>query len=171
MVVLGRITAPYGVKGWLRLTPFGDDPARWREMPRWWLGKEENDFAGWQPFAVQDMRKHGEGWIVKLAGIDDRSAAERLAGHFFGAPREALPETAENEFYWADLIGLAVVNQRQEALGRVTTLIETGANAVLVVMEGEGDAVRERLLPFVEAVVKDVDLHAGVIRVDWERDW
>jgi 16S rRNA processing protein RimM len=170
MIILGRITAPYGVKGWLRLHPHGDDPGCWRAMPRWWLGKDPAAFSDWQPFAVQDMRMHGKGWIVKLAGIDDRSAAERLAGHFFGAPRSELPATARDEFYWADLIGLKVVNERQETLGRVSELIETGAHAVLVVREGAEKAV-ERLLPFVSQVVKDVDLQAGVMRVDWERDW
>ncbi|MDI6749745.1 MAG: ribosome maturation factor RimM [Rhodocyclaceae bacterium] len=171
MIVLGRITAPYGVKGWLRLHPFGDDPGRWREMPRWWLGKDETVFSGWRAFAVQDMRIHGKGWLVKLAGIDDRTAAEQLVGQFFGAPREALPATEEDEFYWADLVGLQVVNERQESLGRVKTLIESGAHAVLVVTEGEGETARERLLPFVAQVVKAVDVPAGMIHVAWERDW
>ncbi|MFN3884228.1 MAG: ribosome maturation factor RimM, partial [Rhodocyclaceae bacterium] len=131
----------------------------------------EKMLAGWRDYAVQDMRMHGKGWLVKLAGVDDRTAAERLAGLFFGAPREALPATEENEFYWADLVGLQVVNERQETLGRVRELIEAGAHAVLVVTEGEGETVRERLLPFVGQVVKDVDVSAGVVRVDWERDW
>lgn len=140
-------------------------------MPRWWLGKDEAAFSGWRAFDVQDMRRHGKGWLVKLAGVDDRTSAERLVGQFFGAPREALPATNENEFYWADLIGLEVVNERRESLGHVRELIESGAHAVLVVTEGEGETVRERLLPFVGQVVKDVDVSTGVVRVDWERDW
>lgn len=171
MVVLGRITAPYGVKGWLRLHAFGDEPARWREMPEWWLGPRANEFADWRPWALEAMRSHGAGWLVKLAGIDDRTAAERLRGHYVGAPREALPSTAADEYYWADLIGLAVFNARGEGLGRVVDLIETGAHAVLVVREGEGEELRERLLPFVAAVVSEVDRQSGVIRVAWERDW
>lgn len=171
VIILGRITAPYGVKGWLRLHPFGDDPGRWREMPRWWLGQDETFFSDWRAWAVQDLRMQGKGWIVKLAGIDDRTAAERLVGQFFGAPREALPATGKDEFYWADLVGLQVVNERQETLGRVKELIESGAHAVLVVTEGQGETARERLLPFVGQVVKDVDVSAGVLRVDWERDW
>lgn len=171
MIVLGRLTAPYGVKGWLRLHPFGDDPESWREIRHWWLGSDDHDFSGWQSWPLQTLRQQGNGWVVKLTGIDDRDAAEKMVGQFVGAPRNALPATEQDEFYWADLVGLAVVNEKQEALGRVTELIESGAHAVMLVQDGEGKAAKQRLLPFVGQVVKDVDVLAGVIRVDWERDW
>ena len=90
-----------------------------------------------------------------------------LGNCFFGAPREALPLPAQDEYYWADLIGLAVVNMQDQSLGRVKSLIETGANEVLVVVDGE----RERLIPFVEHVVKSVDVPGGIIRADWDGDW
>lgn len=172
MVVLGRITAPYGVQGWVRLHPFGDDPGRWREISSWWLGRDENDFSGWCAYPLQAIRLHSKGWIVKLTGVDDRSGAERLVGNYFGAPREELPKTDLGEFYWSDLIGLSVVNLGNEPLGRVVDLLESGAHAVLVVTEenGRGEKV-ERLLPFVDHVVKEVDIPAGLLRVDWERDW
>ena len=102
---------------------------------------------------------------------EDRDAAERMVGQFVGAPRNALPATEQDEYYWADLVGLTVVNEKQETLGRVTELIESGAHAVVVVQEGEGEKAQQRLLPFVGQVVKDVDVPAGVIRVAWERDW
>jgi len=167
MIVLGRITAPYGVKGWLRLHPFGDDPDGWRAMKRWWLGSDDKDFSGWQAWPLQTLRPQGRGWVVKLTGIDDRNAAETLVGQYVGAPRDELPETAADEYYWADLVGLAVVNERQEPLGRVVEMIESGAHAVLVVQDGE----TERLLPFVGQVVKAVDVPGGTIRVEWEREW
>ena len=84
-----------------------------------------------------------------------------------GAPRDALPPPAQDEYYWADLIGLAVVNMQDQPLGRVKSLIETGANQVLVVADGE----RERLLPFVEQIVRTVDVPGGTIRADWDCDW
>jgi 16S rRNA processing protein RimM len=90
-----------------------------------------------------------------------------LGSCFFGAPREALPAPAQEEYYWADLVGLEVVNEQGLALGRVKSLIETGANEVLVVADGD----RERLLPFVEQVVKAVDVAGRLIRVDWDADW
>ena len=85
-----------------------------------------------------------------------------------GVPREELPPTAKDEYYWTDLIGLAVVNGKDQSLGNVLGLIETPGNAVLRVGDGEGS---ERLLPFVDAVVVAVDLSARRIRVDWETDW
>jgi 16S rRNA processing protein RimM len=171
MIVLGRITAPYGVHGWLRLHPFGDDPQRWCEIKRWWLGADSEKFDGWNAYALQTMRAQGKGWIVKFVGIEDRTAAEALVGHYVGAPRSALPQTEPDEYYWADLLGLQVMNEAQESLGRVAEMIEAGAHAVMVVRDGAGDLAVERLLPFVGAVVKDVDVPAGTIRVAWERDW
>lgn len=171
MIILGRLTAPHGVQGWLRLHHFGDDPERWREISRWWLGQDEQDFSAWRAYALQSMRLQGKGWIVKLTGVDDRNGAEALVGSFVGAPRAALPVPEPDEFYWADLVGLRVVNEQGESLGSVAELIEAGAHAVAVVREGEGEQATERLLPFVGAVIKDVDVSAGVMRVAWERDW
>jgi 16S rRNA processing protein RimM len=113
------------------------------------------------------MRLHGKSWVAKLVGVDDRGGAEQLIGQYVGAPRSAMPKTGPDEFYWADLIGLEVVNLGGQSLGRVTEMIESGAHAVMMVDAGE----TRRLLPFVGHVVKEVDVAAGVMRVDWECDW
>ena len=168
MIVLGRIVAPFGVQGWLRVHPFGDDPGVWRKMPQWWLSADADAPAdSWQAHALEAVKLHGDGVVAKLAGIDDRDASEALGSCYIGAPRDALPPPAQDEYYWSDLIGLAVVNLQDQPLGRVTSLIETGANQVLVVSDGE----LERLLPFVEQVVGKVDVPGGVIRADWGLDW
>jgi 16S rRNA processing protein RimM len=168
MIVLGRIVAPFGVHGWLRVHPFGDDPEAWRKMPQWWLSADvDAPAASWRVHGLEAVKLHGDGVVAKLAGIDDRDASEALGSCYFGAPRDALPPPAQDEYYWADLIGLAVVNMQDQPLGRVKSLIETGANQVLVVADGE----RERLLPFVEQVVKKVDVPGGVICADWGCDW
>ena len=168
MIVLGRIVAPFGVHGWLRVHPFGDDPEAWQKMPQWWLSADVDAPAEtWKVRGVEAVKLHGDSVIAKLAGIDDRDASEALGNCFFGAPRDALPPLVQDEYYWTDLIGLAVVNMRDQPLGRVKSLVETGANQVLVVVDGE----HERLLPFVEHVVKAVDIPGGTIRVDWEGDW
>lgn len=171
MIVLGRITAPYGVKGWLKLHPFGDDPASWSKINRWWLGSDDKDFAAWRVYPLQFLRAHGKGWVAKLSGVDDRDAAESLTGQYFGAPRAALPPPDQNEYYWADLVGLAVVNLQGKPLGQVAEMIESGAHAVMVVVEQHEADRTERLLPFVDHVVKEVDVPGGVIRVDWGEDW
>lgn len=172
MIVLGRLVAPYGVRGWFKLHPFADDPAAWCGLPQWWLAVDAAQAADtWQAYRLEAVREHGNGLVVKLAGIDDRNAAEALQGAYVGAPREAMPETDADEFYWDDLIGLEVRNDKGESLGRVSSLIAAAANDVMVVEEGTAETRQERLLPFVGAVVKEVDKAAGVIRVAWERDW
>jgi 16S rRNA processing protein RimM len=168
MVVLGRVIAPFGIQGWLRLSPLGDDPAAWRSMPTWWLGSDA-DGTEWRSYQLEDLRLQGKGLVVKLQGIDDRNAAEAVIGSFVAAPRQALPPTQQDEYYWADLIGLRVVNEQGLELGTVAELIETGANDVLVVRDGAANS--ERLLPFIAQVVKEVNVAGGVVRVAWERDW
>jgi 16S rRNA processing protein RimM len=167
MIVLGRVVAPYGVRGWLKVKPFADDPDAWRVMPQWWLAKDVAADDDWQAFKLEGLRPHGAGWIAKFAEVGDRAAAEGLDGWFFGAPREDLPRNEGNEYYWADLIGLEVVNEQGESLGRIESLIETGAHDVLQVKDGE----TKRLLPFVGQVMKDVDVAGGRIRVAWGSDW
>ena len=169
MVVLGRIVAPYGVRGWLKIKPFGDDPQAWRDMSQLWLGADaEGDH--WQAFDLESLRAHGAAWVVKLAGIDDRTAAEMADGRFVGAPRGELPCNRSGEYYWADLMGLNVVNQQGESLGKIDSLVETGAHQVLVVKDDEDDK-GERPLPFVAQVVKEVDVPGGRVLVAWQKDW
>lgn len=110
---------------------------------------------------------HGNTLLVKLAGISDRNAALNCKGWHVAVPREALPALDENEYYHADLIGLRVVNQQQVDFGQVTDVIETGANDVLAVKQGE----RERLIPFIDQVVLEVDLAQQLIQVDWDADF
>jgi len=168
MIVLGRLTAPYGVRGWFRLHPFGDDPATWRSMPQWWLSPDDKaKDESWVVRPLRGLRAHGRGWLVAFEDCDDRTAAEALVGQYVGAPRAALPDAGQDQYYWADLVGMAVINRQGQSLGMVASLIETGANTVLVVREGE----RERLLPFVSSVIDAVDVAAGVVRADWQSDW
>ena len=168
IIVLGRLVEPYGVRGWMHLQIYGDDPLSWKNLPVWQVGKES---GSWQGYELQGLKAHGDGFVVAFAGVADRTAAEAMKGMLVGAPRAALPAVPEDEFYWADLVGLKVVNQAGESLGKVVGLIETGANAVLRVVDTDAAEPVERLLPFVAAVVGKVDVAAGVIHVDWERDW
>ena len=171
IVVLGKIVAPYGVRGAVKVFPFADDPLAWGRLPRWWLRRENNASECWQPIEVHRCRQRKEFLVVELGALQDRDAAEALRGSLIGVPREALPSTGQGEYYWADLIGLEVVNTRNQILGRVLGLIETPGNAVLRVGKSEDDAEQERLLPFVESVVLDVDLWTQRLCVNWEIDW
>jgi 16S rRNA processing protein RimM len=168
MIVLGRIAAPFGIKGWVRIIPFGDDPESWGEMPRWWICRDDSaPDEAWSAVTVSECRMHGDALIASLAEIPDRNHAEEMKGWFIGAPREALPDPGEEEYYWADLIGLAVRNREGEALGEVVGLMSTGAHDVLRVVDGD----TERLIPFVAAYALKVDTTARVITVDWQKDW
>lgn len=163
MLVLGRVAAPFGVKGWVKIAPFTESPAGLARHRRLWVGRQ----GEWHETAVEEAAVHGASVIAKLAGIGDRDAAAGLRGSEVAVPREALPQAGPGEFYWADLVGLDVVNAAGVPLGKVAGLFSTGANDVLRVGEGKG----ERLLPFVAAVVTNVDLGARRIEVEWEPEW
>ena len=168
MIVLGRIVAPFGVKGWVRVVPYGDDPLEWGAMAHWWVAANpDSPDDTWKPFALSECRAHGDGLIASFEGVADRNAAEQLKGWYVGAAREALPDPAENEYYWHDLVGMQVESLEGEALGTVEGLISTGAHDVLRVLDGEA----ERLIPFVAAYAVEVDLDRQRIRVDWQKDW
>jgi 16S rRNA processing protein RimM len=151
------------VKGWVRVFSYTEPRENIVNYQPWYLQVG----GGWQPRQVAEGRRHGKGVTVRLDGCEDRDQALTLLNCEIGVRRDQLPDTAPGEYYWQDLVGLAVVNLQGETLGRVDHLLETGANDVLVVA-GE----RERLIPFVlQRIVRQVDLQAGVIQVDWDRDF
>ncbi len=160
---MGRVVAPYAVRGWIKLQTFTEYLDSLLDYPVWRLGKD----GRWRDYRVLDGKIHGQYLMAGLEGVEDRTAAEALMGLDVAVLREEMPEAEEDEYYWDDLIGLDVVNLAGEALGRVEGLLETGANDVLQVRNGE----TERLLPFVDAVVKEVDLEAGRLVVDWGLDY
>ncbi|HEX5125803.1 MAG TPA: ribosome maturation factor RimM [Rhodocyclaceae bacterium] len=169
MIVLGRLIVPYGVNGWLKFHHFGDDPLALGKMPQWWLGTkpESVDPVDWKQYPLRGCKLHGKGIVVAFEGVDNRSDAESIEGLFVAAPRETWPAPSKGEYYWNDLTGLRVVNHQDVTLGVVRGLIETGAHAVLDVVDGEV----ERLIPFVSAYVQKIDPEKGEIRVEWGVDW
>ena len=167
-MVLGRIAAPFGIKGWLKIQPFGDDPLSWAEMPEWWIAPDaDTPPEQWQATRQLACREHGPGLVVQLEASPDRNTAESLKGWFVGAPREAMPAPDEDEYFWGDLVGMKVENLAGEALGTVESLLSTGAHDVLRIIEDE----TERLIPFVANYVTEVDTVKRCIRVDWQKDW
>lgn len=163
---MGRVTAPFGVKGWLKIYALTAQLGNLLDYPVWWLGHE----GDWREMQVAMAKVHGNTLVAQLAGIEDREAAVALKGLEVAVPRSQLPGAAEGEFYWADLIGLRVVNTEQHEFGRVVRVMQTGANDVLVVANGNGNE-HETLIPFIAGAIKQVDLAAGVISVDWGKDY
>ncbi|MCW5576691.1 MAG: ribosome maturation factor RimM [Burkholderiales bacterium] len=166
LVVMGRIIAPYGIRGWVKVQPFTQQPRGLLDYPEWRVGRE----GSWQTQVVETARQHGNTVAAKLQGVDDRDQAAALRGMQVAVPREDFPEPGAGEYYWTDLVGLEVVNEAGVGLGRVTGVFETGANDVLVV-EDDGADRRERLLPFIGPVIRQVDVAGGRIVVDWDADY
>jgi 16S rRNA processing protein RimM len=159
---MGRIAAPFGIKGWIKVQPYSEDPGTLMDFASWRVGRGDQQ----RQYGVEEIQEHSNALIAKLEGINDRDQAFALRGLEVSVPRSALPPPEENEFYWADLIGLLAINHQGMELGRVESLMETGAHDVLVV-KGK----REHLIPFIAAFVGKVDMAAGRIEVDWGEDY
>ncbi|MBA3696523.1 MAG: ribosome maturation factor RimM [Methylotenera sp.] len=167
MVVMGRIVAPYGVFGWLKIVPDTEVLDGLFDYDTWWLGNGED----WREYQVETAKVHNDVLVVKLVGIDDRDAAFACKGKQIAVPREQLPKPDENEYYWSDLIGLNVKNQQDIDFGSIVDVFETGANDVLVIKKDGTPKNEEKLLPFIAAVVLEVDIEAKTMLVDWDEDF
>jgi 16S rRNA processing protein RimM len=164
-IVVGKIGAPYGVRGWVKVFSYTEQIDGLMDYDPWYTrSPKDND---WRIAPVTEAKTHGKGLVAKFKGCDDRDAAALLTGQEIAITREQLPPTEEGEYYWSDLIGLEVSTVDGVSLGKVDHLLETGANDVLVV-KGE----RERLIPYVMGpIVKAVDLDAGTLQVDWDPEF
>ena len=162
VIVLGKISAPFGVRGWSKVTSFTEPPEGILEYKIWSVVK--NGSA--RTLKVLQGKPHGKFMVARFEGIEDRDAAALLTHSEVQVQRDQLPESDDGH-YWADLIGLDVVTKDGVKLGTVESLMETGANDVLVV-KGES----ERLVPWIEdEVIVKVDLDGRIITVDWDPDF
>ncbi|MFT5450239.1 MAG: 16S rRNA processing protein RimM [Gammaproteobacteria bacterium] len=162
-VILGRIRGAHGVRGLLRAQPFTENRDTLLGFTEWMLG------AGgeWREVKLISGHAHGNELLVKMVGVENRDEAQQLRGSEIAVWRSQLPVLDEEEFYWSDLEGLKVVTCDGFELGVVERVFATGANDVLVV-SGE----HERLIPFLPGdVVKQVDLQAERIEVDWDPEF
>jgi len=162
-VVLGQISGLFGVRGWVKVFSHTEPRENILSYSPLYLRQGES----WQPSKVIEGRRQGKAVVVHFAGIDDRDQAAVLIGTDIAVSREQLPALKADEYYWADLEGLRVINLEGVELGTVSHLFSTGANDVMVV-GGE----RERMIPFVQGdYVRSVDVGKGKILVDWDEDF
>lgn len=168
-VEVGRILGAWGVKGGLKVKPFSADPQALFSSKRWYLEPNEAKPGHAVPalLRVRSARGQGDAVVAVCDDVDDRDAAEQLAGARVFIARSSFPTPDEGEFYWVDLIGLAVHNREGVVLGSVVGLIETGPHCVLRIQPADPKA-EEVLVPFVEAYVDAVDREARTIAVDWQ---
>ena len=164
MVVMGRIAAAHGIRGLVKIQPFTEYVDSLLDYRKWWIGHEQGP---WREVKIGQCEAHDKTLVAQLPDCPDRTAAEKLKGLLIAVPRSSLPEQDEGEYYWSDLIGLAVVNEAGVPLGTVKNLLETGANEVLSVQGDSG----ETLIPFVASAIKRVDLKNKTIHVDWALDY
>jgi len=174
-VEVARVQGAWGIKGWFKILPYSACPQALFSCKRWFLLPPENApkaaFAGVALLKIRQAREHAGAVIANAHEIGEREAAEALKGARIFVPRSSFPTPAEGEYYWVDLIGLDVVNRQGVALGRVTGLLETGAQQVLALGYEQDGQQRERLIPFVDAYVDRVDLDARQIVADWQPDY
>ncbi len=157
-VCLGQIGAAHGLRGEVRLRSFTSDPAAIADY-----GPLETDDG--RVFEIETLRPAKDHFVARLSGIRDRDAASALANAKLYVPRERLPQTAEpDEFYHADLVGLAVVDRTGNRLGTVVGIHNFGAGDLIEVRTEKGG--KTELVPFDMTHVPAVDIAAGKIVVD-----
>jgi len=162
-LAVGRFSGVFGVRGWLKLFSYTRPPGNLLGYRPWQVLRD----GKLVPLEVAEIDQRGQVLLVRLVGVDSRDTAAAWVGRELFINRDQLPPPAPGEVYWADLIGLPVVNRAGIDLGRVVRLLETGAHDVLVV-RGE----IERLIPFVRGVhVLEADPQQGRLLVDWEADY
>lgn len=161
IINLGRIAGAQGLKGWVRVISYTEPREAILDYRPWLVGD------GHRPVKVLEGARRGKSVVARLEGVSNRDDAENLNGLEIGIERSQLPGIGDEHFYWADLIGLEVILQEGESLGRIEQMMATGANDVMVV---EGD--RQRLIPFlINQTVTEVDLKSGRIIVDWDAEF
>lgn len=184
-VEVGKVVDAWGIKGWVKVQPFGSDPKALLDARRWHVRPPEDGVAKRPASATTassfpaqlvptEAREHGGVVVAQLRGVADRNAAEALRGARIFLARGAFPKPRADEWYWVDLIGLDVVNRDGVALGTVVGLIDTGPHSVLRLSKPASEANPdgdERLIPFVAAYIDDVSLPERRITVDWGLDY
>ena len=160
-IELGRVGAPFGIKGWLHVESHTDPPESLLGYPEWTLRLASGTRLTRK---LSEGRRHAEGLVAHLEGVDDRGEAATLTGAVIEVERAQLPRLANREYYRADLVGLRVRNLEGAELGTVSHFVDAPAGAVMVAREAGG---REHWVPATPPRLHRVDLAAGEILVDW----
>ena len=143
LIEVGRVTAAFGIKGWVKIRSYTDPVDNILQYRPWWLcpasrspidsgryraNSKENEHK----IEIEDHRWQNQQLVVLFKGFNDRNQAEALKQLSIWVSRDQLPELEADEYYWHQLIGLHVYNEQSTYLGRVVELFETGANDVMV---------------------------------------
>ena len=154
LITIGRIVAPHGVRGDLRILPDTDRPSIYKKL--------ESIRLGGRTYGLLSARPHKNVYIVHLEGVDDRNTAETLVNQIVQVPLSALPERPEGSIYYFELVGMTVVTEEGDNVGTIKEVLKTGANDVYVI---EGNDGKEYLFPAIKQCILKVDLEAGEMTV------
>lgn len=161
---MGKIGAPYGVRGWVKIHSFTDPLDNLFTYPLLLESRKDN----WRSVQIEQFKAHGDGYVAKLAAVEDRDQAALITNAQLAVQRDVLPDLEEDQHYWADLMGLTVVNQDNITLGTIVDVFATGANDVIVVQ----DEKREHLIPYVpDMYVVAIDIDQKTMRVNWDAEF
>lgn len=162
-ISVGKVSGVFGIKGWVKVFSFTDPRENILTYSPWLLKKGDQT----KTVNVVDGQLQGKTIVAQLSDVNDRNQAEMLMGWDVFITEDQLPKAAKGEYYWSDLIGLNVETIDGIQLGVVDSLLETGANDVIIV-QGE----RERVIPFLQGrTIINIDLDAGKIVVDWDPEF
>ncbi len=167
-VELGKIVGVWGVKGWVKLHSYTRNRVDISEYKTWYL-QEPRSKSEPSSTTVLNCREQGQGIVAKLEGVADRDQAMAMSGQKILVKQSDLPTLPEGEFYWQELIGLTVSNESTE-IGTINSILETGANDVLVCKNKEKDQP-DVLIPYTDEVVLEVNVEQGLMKVDWDASY
>jgi 16S rRNA processing protein RimM len=155
-VVIGKFRKPHGIRGEVRMTVLTDFPELIEVGSTIYAGQT------YQEYTIKSLRWHGGDLLVALEELPDRTAVEIFRNIMVHMKSEDMPEPPEGEYYTHQLVGLEVVTDQGEKLGRIKEVLFTGANDVYLVESAGG---KELLLPAIDQVVLEIDLEARVVKV------
>lgn len=168
-IVLGKVSSVYGVKGWVKVFSYTEPMDRILEYGNWTLRQGDK----LSEVEVDKGRSHGKGMVAHIKGVDDREVAKLLNGAEICVPKDRLPELEEGEYYWYELEGLTVVTTENIVLGKVEYMMAAGPGNDVIVIKGDANSIdkRERLVPYVDQYVLEIDLAKGQLLVDWDPEF
>jgi 16S rRNA processing protein RimM len=163
-VAIGRFGGPFGVKGWIKVISFTQPAEQILSYLPWFF------FKGGRKQEIKEVNAqlHGKNLILQLEQSQDRESAKTFTNLEIYIDRSQLPALSNEEYYWIDLVGLAVINKEAVELGRITSVFATGSNDVIVVRAEDG---KERYIPYLTDVVLEVNLDQKTVMVDWDADF
>lgn len=160
LIALAKVGRPYGLTGALHWYPYSKDAQT--------LLKARDVMIGTTMYSVTRSRRHGESIVAEIVGVTSPEAAARLTNKEIFVDKTHFAQLPEGEYYWIDLIGLTCTNG-ERVFGEIAEIFESGAHPILRIKRPATDPTPgDELIPFVDAIVRSVDIAARRVDVDWE---